>query len=353
MKIQLPFIYSAEAVVGRKKNSQALNYLGTVEADIREITSAMAPVAVSWASTNSANRHHEVRAFDGGFYVPAAKFQRDAKNFPASTLSGLSRLNDETANGIALMLGYALGQPAWHDLSKFTGPSPKDVPLTSDIKTLVSSQEETDRAAAEEVANGLVSIDGILYKRVEEPVVAVSSHLLRGLPNVSVSVHTGVRRYGAPIDLDEGVLVSDPLNTRFFPLTEMGRALDAARDFGLPVDLKIEGVPEVHIPVAFTFDAEFDAAARTAEYAFEGLKAGIARFDRRTIEAWVSIRERYWSYLATGDRSIIEDLASEALPELFELVGTIDPKAAAAIEAGLGDWGEGTISVSFGESLKR
>ncbi|MBY3157355.1 hypothetical protein HFO56_34075 [Rhizobium laguerreae] len=353
MKIQLPFIYSAEAVVGRKKNSQTLNYLGTVEADIREITSATAPIAVSWASTNSANRQHHVRVFDGGFYVPAAKLQRDAGNFPASMLSSVSRLNEEAAHGIAVMHGYVLGQPAWHDLSKFTGPTPKDVPKTDDIKTLVSSQEETDRAAAEEVANGLVSIDGILYRRVEEPVLAVSNHLLRGSPNVSVSIHTGPRRYGAPINLDEGVRVSDPLNTKFFPLTEMGRALDAAHGFGIRVDPQIEGEPQVHIPVVFTFDAEFDAAARTAEYAFEGLKAGIARFDRRTVEAWVDIRERYWSYLATGDRSIIEDLASEALPELHELVGSIDPTAAAAIEAGLGDWGEGTISVAFGEGLKR
>jgi hypothetical protein len=353
MKIQLPFIYAAEAVVGKKRNAQTLNYLGIVEADIREITSDMAPVALSWASTNRANRLHEVRVYDGGFYVPAAKFQRDAKNFPASLLTNLSRLDDETANGIGFMLGYAVGQPAWHDLTKYTGSSPKDVPQVTDIKTLVSSQEETDRAAAEEIAAGLVSIDGILYRKVEEPVLAVSNHLLRGSPNVSVSVHMGSRRYGKPIDLDEGITVSDPLNTKFFPLTEMGRALDVAHNFGVPVDLKVEGEPEVLIPAVLAFDPEFDAAARTAEYAFEGLKAGIFRFDRRTIEAWVSVRERYWTYRATGDRSIIEDLASEALPELFELVGTIDPKAAAAIEAGLGDWGEGTISVTFGERLKR
>jgi hypothetical protein len=353
MKIQFPFIYWAEAVVGRKRNADTLNYLGTVDADIPEITADMAPVAVSWASTNSANRAHEVRIFDGGFYVPAAKLQRDAERFPAAMLSDLSRMDEGASQGISVMLGHRLGEQAWHDLTKFTGPSARDIPQPKDIKTLVSSGEEKARAAAEELAAGLVSIDGILYWRVQEPVIAVSNHRWRGTPAVSVSVHTGSRRFGASIDLDETVLVSDPLNTKFFSLSDIGRALDVADTYGNPVSVEIEGEPDVLIPAALSFDPEFDAATRAAEYAIEGLKAGIARFDNPTIECWVAIRERYWRYLATGDRTIIEDLASEALQHLSELVGQVDQGAAAAIEAGIGDWGEGTISVAFGEGLKR
>ncbi|MDW9481807.1 hypothetical protein GOB57_24470 [Sinorhizobium meliloti] len=353
MKIQLPFIYWAEAVVGRKRNADTLNYLGTVEADIPEISADMAPVAVSWASTNSANRAHEVRIYDGGFYVPAAKLQRDRERFPASMLSDVSRLDEDAARGVSVMLGHRLGEQAWHDLAKFTGPKATDVPQTKDIKTLVSSGENKARAAAEEVAAGLLSIDGILYWRVQEPVIAVSNHLWRGTPTVSVSIHTGVRRFGAAIDLDEPILISDPLNTKFFALSDMVKALDAAHAYGNPVDVKIDGEPEVLIPAALSFDPEFDAATRTAEYAVEGLRSGIARFDRPTIECWVAIRERYNEYLATGDRTVIEDLASEALQDLYEMVGRVDQGAAAAIEAGIGDWGEGTISVSFGEGLKR
>ncbi|MCZ7862572.1 hypothetical protein O9X98_14450 [Agrobacterium salinitolerans] len=353
MKIQLPFIYWAEVVTGRKRNADTLNYLGTVAADIPEISADMAPVAVSWASTNSANRAHEVRIFDGGFYVPAAKLQRDAHRFPASMLSDISNMDEDAARGVSVMLGHKLAEPAWHDLAKYTGPKAKDVPQTKDIKSLVSSGEDKARAAAEEVAAGLVSIDGILFWRVQEPVIAVTNHLWRGTPTVSVSVHTGARRFGAAIDLDEPILVSDPLNTKFFALSDMVKALDTANAFGNRVDLKIEGEPEVLIPAALSFDPEFDAATRTAEFAVEGLKSGIARFDRPTIECWVGIRERYNEYLATADRTIIEDLASEDLQNLCEMVGRVDQGAAAAIEAGIGDWGEGTISVSFGEGLKR
>jgi hypothetical protein len=358
MKIQLPFIYAAEAVVGKKRNPQTLNYLGIVEADIREITSDMAPVAMSWASANSANRLHEVRTFDGGFFVPAAKLQRDAEKFPASALASGSKVDEDATRGIAVMLGYPLADKKWHDLANFTGSSANSAPLTSEIKSLVSSQEDIERSKAEEAASGLVSIDGILFRQVEEPVIAVSNHLHRGTPTVTVSVHLGSRRYGKPIDLDESITVSDPLNTKFLPLTEMGRAIDLAGYFGVPVDIQIEGEPEIHIPVVFTFDAEFDAALRTAEYSFEGLKHGISKFDRETIETWLHVRESYWEFLKNGDRSIIEDLASDALPRLSERFGALDTKAldhkaAAALEAGLGDWGEGTISVSFGDSLKR
>ncbi|MCV9964225.1 hypothetical protein OIU34_20275 [Pararhizobium sp. BT-229] len=354
MKIQLPFIYWAEVVVGRKRNADTLNYLGVVEAEIPEITPDMAPVVVSWDSSNSANRAHQVRTFDGGFVVPAAKLQRDALRFPASMLANVSNMDEDAARGVSVMLGHKLGEAAWHDLAKYTGPKASDVPQTKDIKTLVSSGEESARAAAEEVAAGLVSIDRILFRRVDEPVIAVSNHLWRGTPRVSVSIHTGSRRFGAPIDLDEGIHVSDPLNTKFFPLADIGRALDAAHSFGNPVDVQIDGEPEVLIPSVFAFDPEFDAAARTAEYAVEGLKSGIARFDRPTIECWVDIRERFRAYQQSGDRSIIEDLASQALQDLYEMVGRVDHGAAAAIEAGLGDWGEGTINVAlFGEGLKR
>lgn len=354
MKIKLPFIYWAEAVVGRKRNADTQNYLGVVEAEIPEITPDMAPVAVAWDSSNTANRPHQVRTFDDGFIVPAAKLQRDANRFPAEMLTDISKLDEDAARGISVMLGHRLAEQAWHDMAKYTGPKASGVPQTKDIKTLVSSNEDAARAAAEEVAAGLVSIDGILFRRVQEPVIAVSNHLWRGTPRVSVSIHTGSRRFGAPIDLDEAIHAGDPLNTKFFPLTDMDRALEAAHSYGNPVDVQIDGEPNVIIPAVFAFDPEFDAAARTAEYAVEGLKSGIARFDRPTIECWVDIRERYKTFLQTGDRSIIEDLASQALQGLYEMVGRVDQGAAAAIEAGLGDWGEGTINVAlFGEGLKR
>jgi hypothetical protein len=347
MKIRFPFIYWAEAVVGRKRNPEIQNYLGVVEAEIPEISSGMAPPAVAWNSSNSANRSHQVRTYDGGFIVPATKLQRDAEKFTAEMLTDVSKLDEMAARGIAVMLGISLSDQAWHDIAKYTGPEPTGRPDTKDIKTLVSSNEETARAVAEEVAAGLVSIDGILYKRVYEPVLAVSNHILRGTPSVSVSIHTGSRRFGTPIDLDEGIHVGDPLNTKFFTLTDMDRALEIAHAHGNPVDVQIDGEPNIIIPSAFAFDTEFEAAVRTAEYAYEGLKAGIARFDRQTIECWMNIRERYWTYLKTGDRSIIEDLASQELQDLCEMVGRVDSAAAAALESGIGDWDEGTINVAL------
>jgi hypothetical protein len=354
MKIQLPFIYFAEVVVGRRKNSETLNYLGIVNAEIREISASMAPVAVTWNSNNSGDLVQEVRVFDGGFYAPASRLQRDAKHFPASKLTSVALLDDNAARGIADMLGIPLGDQAWNDIASFIGPSPKAPPQAKDIKTLVSSGEETSRATAEEVANGLVSINGILFKRIEEPVIAVAAHARNGAPEVLVSVHMRPRRYAASIDLDQGIKVADPHNTRFFPLTEMVRALDAAHSFGVSVDVRIDGEPEVLIPSVITYDAEFDAALRTAEWAVEGLKAGIGKFNRQVIETWVDIRERRKVYLETGNREIIEDLASDALPRLHELMAEADQTAATALETGLGDWSEGTINVAmFGEGMKR
>lgn len=353
MKIKLPFIYSSEVVIGRKVNAQTMNFLGVVEADIPEVSSFEAPVAIHWNETNSANREHHARLIGGNFYVPASKLQRDAHKFPASKLADPSMLDDETAWGIAKILEYPIGRSDWQDIRKFTGPR-AEPPRTSDIKKTLSSTEERQRANAEEVANGLVSIDGLLYQRVQEPVIAVSNHVYKGAPEVTVFIYHGKRSYGSPIDLEESINVFDPLNTKFFALTDHSEALEAAQSFGVNVRNEIDGEVDIVIPSAITFDPQFDAAVRTAEYAVEGLKARIGLFDRDTIECWMDIREKVRQWLQNGDREIIEELASDDLPRLFELVARMDQGVASAIEAGLGDWGEGTINVSiFNEGLRK
>ena len=349
MRASLPFIYTANVVMGRKKNPQEVQFFDVVSVDIPEIETAHAPVGLVWREGRSAQRN-EVRLHDGGFYVPASRMQRDASGFPVSMLADLKTLSEQMAQSIGTALGYKIGSPEWHAIYRYTGPKAETPPGRDDIKKLESSGEAAARARAEAVAEGLISIDGIVYRKVEEPVIAVHCHLDAGQPNVKVSVFTGPRRYNAPLDLDQDIFVADPHNTRFFSVLEAQDALDHADSLGLPVISGFDEVPEVVIPDVFAFDRRFDAAERTAEFAVEGLKAGIARFDRETIEHWVDVREEYYRYLETGSREIVENLASEALPRLFELVGRTDQSAATALEAGLGDWDEGTISVPvFGD----
>lgn len=354
MKITLPFVYAAEVVVGRKKNPAKTMFSKTVVADMPVVTDEEAPVVAVWNSSNTADRPQHARYYDGSFMVPATKLQRDKDSFGIENIAGNGKFDGDTFGfDLSNLMGYPLATDEWHAVSKLLGKRPEKQPEPSDIKQTVSSDEEKRRAIAEDVAESLVCVDGVVYRRVEEPVLVVSNHLWRDKPQVTLGVGFGKRRLGQPIDLDEGIAVGDPLNTRFFPLSEIAVAEEAAESFGLPVERQIDGDPAILVSSVFGFDRDAEIGVRTVEYTIEALKPGIARFDKPTIEAWLSVREPFDVWKRTGDMAIVEGLVAGAVGEVSQRVSTLEPLISAAIDKGLDDLEDATISVSFGASHLR
>ena len=348
MRIKLPFVFAAEVVVGKKKNPATHYFVDTAVADMPEVTERDAPVAVTWYSSNGANLAQHARLHDGAFYVPAAKLQRDASSFTPEILAGPSRFDtDDKKWSVANMLELPLGKPEWHAMTRLLGPKAEVPPQPHEIKQTESSEEASRRSRAEEVARSLISVEGIVYRRVEEPVFSVSLNTEAHAPTVTLDVAFGRRRLGEYLELDDGVMVTNPMTTKFFPLSSHDEAEEVAASYGVPVIRKFVGEPDVVITDAFSFDREFEAAVRTVEFAVEGLRAGIHRFDRPTIETWLEIREQFDRWKLEGGQDIVENLATDDVPRLAEMVSGLEPGIADAIEAGLGDWNEGTISVNF------
>jgi hypothetical protein len=320
----------------------------TVTADIPELSSSQAPVAVEWQEgTREQDRLH-ARFFDGDFYVPAAKLQRDADKFTSASLSVGKLPAASLSFDLSYMLGYPISALEWHEMNRLLMSGAKDAPKVSDIKETVSSDVERRRETAERVVSSLVSVDGILYRKVEEPVIVVSHHEWRGTPEVSIGVHFGSRALGSAVNLDENIWVGNPHNSRFFPLDELEAAKEAALSFGLNVKHYLVEEPTVLIPEAFSLDMEFDVGVRTVEFAVEGLRPQIAKFDRETIISWLEIRERFKEWQSSGEKTIVEELLASNLPEFLEHIGNLDPAVSEGIEAGLGRWDGGNIDLQIG-----
>nr|WP_250808489.1 hypothetical protein [Neorhizobium tomejilense] len=349
MKIAFPYIYSAEVVVGKKRNPQPLFYVDTVATDMAEVTSAQAPVVISWQGQLNADRDRHARYFEGNFYIPASALYRDAAHFTANDIAVADRLSkSEQADALSAMNDYRVGTDEWHAFLKAVTGRMSDRNQPSDIRELVKSDQDIRRAKAEDIANSLISVDGIVYRRIAEPVFVVSV-IEAAAPNVRVGVHTAGYNYGRPVDLNggDGHYVRDPANTKFFPLTQQTEAFEAARSFGLPLSSDIGEEVVLVYPDLFEFDREFEAAIRAVDFAVESLKPIIARFDKQTIECWLDIREALTEFRRTGNRTIIEGLVESEVPQLIECLGNLEPGVVAGLEAGLGDWDGGTISVEF------
>lgn len=350
MKISFPYIYSANVIVGKKRTAQDLFYVDHVVADIPHTVSEQAPVVVEWQGGNDADRDRHARFFEGNFYVPAAKLYRDAAHFDEVAFAAPDRISTiEHAHGLAALYGYRIGTPEWHAVNEAVTGKVSSRNQVSDIKELVKSHQDAAMARASDIAHSLISVDGVLYRRVQEPVFAVTV-IGAAQPNVRIAVHAEGCSYGTVIDLDHGdepLRVGDPANTRFYPLTQQAEAIEFANSFGFPVSNDVVGEMRIGYPDLIQFDREFEAATRAAEFAVERLRPIIAKFDRQTIECWLRIREPMAVFKHTGDRAIVEELVETEVPTLLELLGNREPGVVAGVEAGLGDWDGGTIGIDL------
>jgi hypothetical protein len=346
MKIRLPFVYTAQVKIGRKTNAQPVDFLEHVEVDIPELTAAQAPVAVSWYG-DPRNEYQEARTFEGGFYVTADKAKRGPGTFPASALADPERLGEEIAGSIAHMLAYPItskGEERYLNLLAYL-KGDKKPPEEKDVKEWTSSTRESATARAQDVAYGLVSIDGELWRRVSEPVLAVNVED----DQVSLSVQVDGTRHGDFIDPSLGTKVGGHSKTRFFPLDRFDDAISVAAQMvraAKPVRYAVSEAPVVHIPELMVFDEAFDSALRTAEHVVAVLKPTIGRYSRPVVEAWVLIRDTVECHRMTGDRSIVDALGGGMLPGFAEMMVEIPGLSLGQeIFDGLEAWDNGKIDV--------
>lgn len=312
MKARIPYTFMRPVHSGKDRNGElpAL-WISGFEVDIPEMDGRDAPVVASW-TTNFVNhfqradrktvrcRHRDGRFYvlaseNGDFETVAGRFAdvaerdwRDAAHFVqmatvlcggASPIGGLSP--DQSDSKRCVAVSFELGSPGGEErvVEIFSRKTASRHP-----ETMIDTQV-ADLAAARRQAEGLVVIDGVLWRAVCEPKISMKVVALLGAAVLSVE-------FGDGVTLDLSGDRPRPRRRLFFPLDAMDAASHAVRllDLRLREDTSLV-TTAIREPGLFSFDAGKNLACRILAMGVELHGWAVGGMDVGQIEAFVALRE--------------------------------------------------------------
>jgi hypothetical protein len=219
----------------------------------------------------------------------------------------------------------------------------KPTPI-EDVKEWVSSDEAKQRKVAEAKVGELISIDGILHRKCNSPVLML--HPWRDAEGAKPSwyhllVYTGDRSVGSMVDVTQVTHVQRPSVTKFFPLSDWDIARLEASAVGVDKP-DVVAPPVVHIPDVVNFDRADDVALRTVEFVLSDIKARIGDYSRHVVNAWLDLRD---SYIALVNSEGSLDHMMGRLDEFADRLGLNDTHLRNEIELGLEAWKDSSIGI--------
>jgi hypothetical protein len=238
--------------------------------DMPDVAPSDAVVVARWKSARYAERLMEVRIWNGSFYMPWSTnthLPLTSQPPPLPMDTGiLSRLVDGGISYGAL-----------------------------DQTTVVDSAREDELDRTVSVAEGLMVVDGALWKKVSEPMFVLRRSGFAGEPGtLSCDVHVGGRLYGSELGgrFSKGMTVGSPALTAFVPLDRLDLLSEALEADGFDAMLADHlRCLEVLEPAAFTIDPTDDIVIRTLAHAVVAFEPDIARCADNVISAWFDLRD--------------------------------------------------------------
>jgi hypothetical protein len=318
-----PFAYEAECLdkrSGRRVNAVRSELLFVA---LREFTQEEAPVAAEWRMLRGDNQdglETACRMIDGEFYVPAYAEERIC-DFHIKGLHDRSR-NWSKIAGYAR--GYSTAFMNHCDLTVLKGAERYD----QRGRTVLRSSAEAERTRARAYLEGLVLIDGEVWKKCHRPVLALT-----------------VRDFGDTLAASIGVDAPDPCRpwgrwlparagTRqfSFPLGPTAAAHDVCEKLGVPAAPRVERI-EVFAPDALAFDPADWLAANALVNACSEFEAVAGSLETDVLAAWLDVRD----LLGRLDAGLSAEKESEA--RLLELGRVLagHGKTSAAVERWMSD----------------
>jgi hypothetical protein len=133
-----------------------------------------------------------------------------------------------------------------------------------------------------------ISIDGELWRKVPEPVIAV--HFVHGTVSM-VYVATDGHDLGAPVRCAIDTVIEPPPEMLLFRIDDLAsvRALQARPGALTAVDHTLD--MEVNLVTKATFDPEENAVLRSAQALVVSAESSVGGFDGDRLRAWLDLRE--------------------------------------------------------------
>jgi hypothetical protein len=331
----IPFIYKATVLRRGRKKPSTENFVSLALLDIPDFSAKDTVEVVSWRRfalvrnmedlpdlTADLGRN-SIRLVDGSFYFPiAANRHVHTAYLPLKALGPdepladdifrelkyeLERLNrlQPHSSAAKVLRQHLLGFHGF-DMGKTT-PAVMEV-LETDI--------DGRRQSVLGEAKTHIAIDGILWKRVSQPVVALQSND----QGRYLDIHVGETSYGSILNESSGLIINSPAKTMLFPVCDLDDAKDLARERGLYPHWAI---PDYRIEASdmMQFDRRIDIIARTAEFLLHTHAPLIGYMGSKMIGQWLEIRERISSFRTQGNASALEGLLESEIPRFLASSG--------------------------------
>lgn len=334
----MPYAFSVRAEVKKGRTTKTRNFadVGVVEAAVKEVSDKDAPVVLSWIASpffaeipevDPQAVPHEIRYFNGSFYVPPLSLSfgylnnYHCKNFPKGDLPiGLFYRSNFGGRLITLTIersecGYNASELAALSTVFRSGAFSPSIGHEVIVERQILNQH-LQRAAALKVLSDALIIDGDIWMRVEEP-----RFMLRRLRNggYHAEVHVGQASYRAGLTNEPHNVVGSPHSTRFFSINDRDGFEAGMADWGVTyrdVNRSI-GRMKIHEPTLFVTDWEANGMERLAEHAVTCFGPHIGDQCDDTVRTWLDVRDALHVYRGHADRGALETAISVSIPRLL------------------------------------
>lgn len=285
--MKIPFAYRANVIHGKKRGFSFETVVDFVEVAVPEVDKGAMIPAMSWMESSLTKR--EVWYSEQGFAECCQHARVTFPNFDHTALSSNVALC--AATGLGGYLGHDHGSDEMVALQSLFSPHRKPV-MAENVREEAFSMRAERMEEAKRFAETLMLIDGVIWRKVSEPVLCVTKGHGR---SPCLMVHVGSRQFGDILDISRKLRVSGPAQTRFYKIDDQGSAADdffAARAAaGAAEVIDIHEPPVVHEPAVFTFNRYDDAVFRAAERVMVEFPLMLRKQPRRAVEAWLDLRD--------------------------------------------------------------
>ncbi|MCS4088509.1 hypothetical protein [Rhizobium sp. BK176] len=352
MRFELPFAYNVEATTSRWKTQKTVAKIGFVGWVIPEVSSAQAPLAMEWehvvvdgyAHDRGEVYRREVRFMDGKFYTPFGTMGRSAdytRAFPVEELPTQENNRHTALRHFQDFDRYESDDPRAKAIEEwyFGGDTTSKLDGQNDV-TIVRSEEQDERAYAEEVAARFLIIDGAVYIAVAEPRLVARAWRLP-FPGVSIEIELAPheRLDGAPSE----ILRARP--------DEHDKIEDFVVASGAPLQRVEARNPIVHLPQAFEFNSVHELATRTAYYARTATRPYLDTIGRDAANAWYDLHEAITIFESDHNVGMLEEAMSQVIPVLLERVQAAGLDWTSKLEASVDLWASSEITLDIGTTI--
>jgi hypothetical protein len=322
-KVRLPYCYKATFVKKRRKTERRDFLCGEVTAEVPDLSSMDVRIVAEWTNIlfrddGALGRTRPVTSravmWNGSFYVPAGEYMQDTVPrhiikdtlvIPQDAAWHYKGIYDfETASNLFLEVGKAIrGDDDFERLREAISFGRKREPKYELPDTLIHDDRELHRRVVQQIADGLIFINGTTWKKV--PSICLRLNLNQSAEAAWVNVCHGAYGYnqGRPENLKWDI--DSKLHHRHFGLNEVGRLLQGIGP-GIRVSWDVSKI-EVISSEAVRFNGTSEYIGRAMQSAVLAHEATLGTMAGSLVEDWIGVRVALDRHIAKPDDDFHQD----------------------------------------------